>query len=73
MTINIRQEQSGDSLAISNLVKTAFANVAESDHREHFLVDRLHRSESFVPQLSTAPSAIPTHFSNDLRPHPSVK
>lgn len=57
MTINIRQEQSGDSLAISNLVKTAFANVAESDHREHFLADRLHRSESFVPQLSTAPSA----------------
>ncbi len=39
MTINIRQEQSGDSLAISNLVKTAFANVAESDHREHFLAD----------------------------------
>ncbi|WP_300812172.1 N-acetyltransferase [uncultured Bacteroides sp.] len=52
MIVHIRQEQSGNLPAIFSLVETAFATMKESDHREHFLVDRLHRSDSFVPELS---------------------
>lgn len=52
MTINIRQEKSSDSRIIFNLIEKAFANVPESDHREQFLVERLHQSSTFVPQLS---------------------
>ena len=52
MAIHIRQEQSGDGPIICNLIKRAFAGVLESDHREQFLVERLHQSSAFVPQLS---------------------
>lgn len=52
MTINIRQEQSSDSPIIYSLIERAFADVQESDHREQFLVERLHKSSTFVPQLS---------------------
>lgn len=37
---------------IFRLLEKAFADVPESDHREPFLVERLHRSDTFVPQLS---------------------
>lgn len=52
MNINIRQEQSDDCPAVRRLVEAAFAEVAESDHKEQFLVERLHRSDTFIPQLS---------------------
>lgn len=52
MTIRIRQEQKGDSPIISALIERAFRDVEESDHREQFLVERLHQSEAFIPQLS---------------------
>ena len=52
MNINIRQEQSGDSPIIYSLIERTFAEVQESDHREQFLVERLHKSNTFVPQLS---------------------
>lgn len=52
MNIKIREEQNDDYPEIYNLIKCAFANLAESDHKEHFLVERLHKSDSFIPQLS---------------------
>lgn len=52
MTITIRQETANDSPAVSCLIKDAFADVPESDHSEHLLVKRLHRSDTFIPQLS---------------------
>lgn len=52
MIVEIRREQKGDSPMIHDLIVSAFANVQESDHREQFLVERLHRSDGFVPELS---------------------
>ena len=52
MKINIRQEQPTDYEAVFNLIEKAFANEQSSDHREHFLVERLRKSEDFVPELS---------------------
>ena len=52
MNIHIREEQAGDRLFIFNLIEKAFADVAESDHQEQFLVERLHQSKTFVPSLS---------------------
>lgn len=52
MAVRIWQEQGGDLPLIRTLVETAFADVRESDHREHLLVERLHRSGTFTPQLS---------------------
>lgn len=50
--IRIREERRKDRTVIYRLIEAAFAGVAESDHREQFLVERLHRAETFVPQLS---------------------
>ena len=52
MNITIRQEQENDRTSVLHLVEKAFANVQESDHREQFLVERLHLSETYVPPLS---------------------
>lgn len=52
--IRIREERREDRTAIYRLIEAAFAGVAESDHREQFLVERLRRAETFVPQLSLA-------------------
>lgn len=52
MNIRIREEQRSDAAAIYRLVEEAFAPMAESDHREQLLVERLHQSDSFLPQLS---------------------
>lgn len=52
MNIKIRQEQEKDLPIIYDLITAAFADMQESDHREQFLVERLHKSNSFIPQLS---------------------
>ena len=52
MTIDIREERSDDLPVIYDLIETAFAEVPESDRREHLLVERLHGSDTFIPQLS---------------------
>lgn len=52
MNVSIRQEQNSDLPAIYNLVEKAFATMQESDHQEQFLIDKLHRSDSFIPELS---------------------
>lgn len=52
MTVNVREEREGDNSAIFSLIVSTFADMQESDHREQFLVERLHRSGAFIPQLS---------------------
>lgn len=52
MNITIREEQANDHSAVHTLITSAFACVAESDHREQQLVERLRKSDAFVPQLS---------------------
>lgn len=52
MSVIIREERPGELPAIMNLVEKAFENMEESDHREQFLVERLHYSNTYVPQLS---------------------
>lgn len=50
--ITIRQEKSADYPAVFSLIKDAFATLAVSDHIEHFLVERLRKSDAFIPELS---------------------
>lgn len=50
--MQIRQEETKDFNAVFELVKSAFENEEFSDHKEQFLVERLRKSESFVPELS---------------------
>ena len=52
MNAKIRQETQNDHKVVFELVEQAFANEAYSDHSEHFLVDRLRKSEAFIPSLS---------------------
>lgn len=51
MEYRIREERAGELEAVCELVRVAFADVAESDHLEQHLVRRLHQSDAFVPQL----------------------
>ncbi len=52
MCVIVRQEQYADRPFVNDLIKAAFEKVRESDHREHFLVERLRQSDAFIPQLS---------------------
>lgn len=52
MSFTIRQEKPGDLPGILGLVEAAFRNIEESDHQEHHLVERLHHSQTFIPELS---------------------
>ena len=48
----IRQEQKHDHACVHQLIEEAFRSMEISDHREHFLADRLRKSDAFVPELS---------------------
>lgn len=48
----IRQERPDDYGKVFDLVERAFLDQAYSDHKEHYLVNRLRVSSNFVPQLS---------------------
>lgn len=52
MEFKIRQEENSDYQAVYKLIELAFRDMNESDHREHFLVERLRQSEAFIPELS---------------------
>jgi len=52
MEISIRQEQEADHKVVFQLIEEAFAGETLSDHREQFLVERLRKSEAFIPELS---------------------
>lgn len=50
--ITIRQETEKDHPQVFELIKTAFQNEVHTDHREQHLVERLRKSDAFVPELS---------------------
>ena len=51
-SIIIRQEAAHDYNEIGQLVKLAFNNVEESNHKEHLLVEHLRLSDAYIPELS---------------------
>lgn len=52
MNILIRQERKDDYSSVFQLIESAFRTMENSDYREQFLVERLRKSEGFVPELS---------------------
>lgn len=52
MNILIRQEKEADHNAVCDLIQKAFQAIEFSDHKEQFLVNRLRKSNSFIPELS---------------------
>ncbi len=52
MKLQIRQETTKDHATVFQLVEKAFRDEGISDHDEHFLVERLRKSNAFVPELS---------------------
>lgn len=52
MEVLIRREEHGDHDKVFVLVEKAFRGIEHSDNREHFLVERLRRSDAFIPELS---------------------
>ncbi len=52
MKISIRKEEPVDYNTVHNVIKDAFSEVEISDHKEHLLVERLRKSNHFIPELS---------------------
>jgi predicted N-acetyltransferase YhbS len=52
MDIFIRQEVPVEYKATEEVVKRAFLNEEYSDKKEHILVNRIRKSEAFIPELS---------------------
>ena len=52
MNFIIRQERIADYKSVFQLLERAFENDLHSDHSEQFLVERLRKSSSFIPELS---------------------
>jgi len=50
--MTIRQEKPKDFNAVFKLVEKAFKTEELSDHKEQFLVERLRKSNAFIPELS---------------------
>lgn len=48
----VRQEQEKDHSQVFKVVENAFKNVEHSDHQEQFLVEKLRKSDAFIPELS---------------------
>ncbi|MGM9705346.1 MAG: GNAT family N-acetyltransferase [Prevotella sp.] len=51
-TIDIRQEETGDRLAVEQLIEEAYLAAEHSDGNEATLVRQLRESRSFIPELS---------------------
>lgn len=52
MEIKLRQENKNDFESVFQLIEKAFEEEEYSDHKEQFLVERLRKSEAFIPELS---------------------
>lgn len=52
MSLIIRQENERDYTLSEYVVEKAFENAEYSDHKEQFLVERLRKSDAFIPELS---------------------
>jgi len=48
----IRQENNNDFKDVFNVIEKAFKTEQFSDHKEQFLVERLRKSNAFIPELS---------------------
>ena len=52
MDILIRQERTEDYQMTEEIIKRAFLNEKNSDKKEHILVNRIRKSDAFIPELS---------------------
>ena len=52
MEIKLRQENEKDYKSVFQLIEKAFEHEEYSDHKEQFLVERLRKSNAFIPELS---------------------
>ena len=52
MKITIRQEEPEDFKEVFKVIESAFEPLQFSDHKEQFLVERLRKSNAFIPELS---------------------
>lgn len=52
MKMKIRQEKVTDFKEVFSLIKEAFKDEQFSNNKEQFLVERLRKSEAFIPELS---------------------
>lgn len=52
MDFLIRQELTTEYKTTEDIIKKAFLNEEFSDKREHLLVNRIRKSEAFIPELS---------------------
>ena len=50
--MKIQQEEKEDYDEVFKLIENAFKDELYTDHKEQFLVERLRKSESFIPELS---------------------
>lgn len=50
--MKITQEVESDHSAVFELIEKAFAGAEFSDHQEQYLVERLRKSDAFLPELS---------------------
>lgn len=50
--MKIRKENKKDYNSVFQLIEEAFKREEFSDHSEHFLVERLRKSDAFLPELS---------------------
>ncbi|WES99996.1 N-acetyltransferase [Chryseobacterium arthrosphaerae] len=50
--ITIRQEEEKDHQQVFQLTEEAFREMEHSDHQEQFLVEKLRKSDAFIPELS---------------------
>lgn len=48
----IRQETKNDHKEVFNVIESAFKDAEFADHTEQFLVERLRKSDAFIPELS---------------------
>lgn len=52
--MEIRNATSEDFAKIGEVIRLAFEGMAESDHREQLLVDRLRQGKTYIPELDLA-------------------
>lgn len=51
MEIKVRQEDPSDYKNIADIIEEAFRNEQYSDQKEHLLVEKLRKSNVFIPEL----------------------
>ncbi|SNT29745.1 Predicted N-acetyltransferase YhbS [Ekhidna lutea] len=64
MNLTIRKEEPNDFHTVFNLIEKAFEPEQMTDHKEQFLVDRLRKSDAFIPELSLV-----AEFENNIVGH----